>query len=267
MMNSSIAEWNGTRIGQIVKKTGLGYGGPEQFTYMHSLGSTRFIYSRFGHTWDLDKNLYEDDFPLAVRTLTSLDAIVTNGAAVHNHAGYASKFERDVHLIAEQSKMTNATLFFFEPTPEEWPTSNGMFIPGRWMCKCYPLTEAQLLGIENNYTCGVLNKNSRREPDFDFFNRMYHPDTDTFFGGTNGTDSDDCIPNCAPNYWRTDVVRRGINETLYNNIHIVPIYWQLVSRSGGSSKDDGDCTHRDMYATVAMLFQWTRTIVGLQQDD
>jgi hypothetical protein len=142
MMNSSIAEWNGTRIGEIIWATGLGYNGPEQFTYTHSdgLGGTKFMYSRFGKSWGLDKNLYEDDFPLAVRTLTSHDAILTTGAALHNHADAGSKWESDVDFIAEHSKMTNATTFFFEPTTEEWPSSNGMYIPGLQTCQCHPLT-------------------------------------------------------------------------------------------------------------------------------
>ena len=40
--------------------------------------------------------------------------------------------------------MTNATTFFFaeaEPTPQEWPTSNGMWIQGL-IFECTPLTEA-----------------------------------------------------------------------------------------------------------------------------
>ena len=269
MMNSSIEEWNGTRIGETMWKTGLGYNGPEQFTHKHSLGSTKFMYSRFGKQWRLDKNLYEDDFPMAIRTLTSHDAIVTNGAAVHNHANAGSKFERDVDFIAEHSKKTNATTFFFEPSPSEWPSSsNGMFLDDIFWraCECHALTEAQLLGVDNNYTCDrIITKKERRVKPDSFFNRTY-PGSDLFLRGT-GIDSDDCIPNCVPNFWRTDVVREGINKSSAHNIHIVPIYWQLVSRFGGSYKRHGDCTHKDLYANMAMLFQWTRTILGLKQDN
>jgi hypothetical protein len=271
MMNSSMEEWNGTRISEILSATGLGYNGPEQFTYTHSLGSTKFMYSRFGKVWGLDKNLYEDDFPLAMRTLTSHDAIVTNGAAVHNNADAGSKFERDVDFIAKHSKMTNATTFFFEPTADEWPTSNGMYAnPGLETCQCHPLSNAQLLGVERNYTCDDVTPGRYRRirPDSSL-NHLY-PDSDLFLGlgglKGKGIDSDYCIPNCVPNHWRSDVVRQGINKTSAHNIHIVPIYWQLVSRFGGSFKTDGDCTHKDVYATIAILFQWTRTVLALQQD-
>jgi hypothetical protein len=261
MMDSNLPEWDGNKLVDILKTTGLGYNGPEQFTFVHSSGSTKFIYSRFGKMWGLDKNLYEDDFPMAVKTLTSRDAIVTNGAAVHNHED-TSKFDQDVHFINEQSKMTNATVFFLEPTPQEWPTSNGMFIMGmQGRCNCYSLTQAQLHGIGNNYTCGVPEQ-SKREPDFDLFNRIY-PNLNPI--SYVGIGPNECIPNCVPNYWRSDVVRRGIDKSA-RNVHLVPIYWQLVSRLGGSAKGDGDCTHRDLIGTMTMLFQWTRTILELQKD-
>ena len=267
MMNSSIEEWNGTRIGEILWRTGLGYNGPEQFTYTHSFGSTKFMFSRFGKSWGLDKNLYEDDFPMAIRTLNSRDAIVTNGAAVHNNADAGSKFEKDVDFIVEHSKMTNATTFFFEPTPTEWPTSNGMYLYDLFeKCKCQSLTEAQLLGVENNYTSDkvISFKEHRIVPD-SFFNRTY-PNSDLFLRGKE-INSDDCIPNCVPNFWHTDVVREGINKSSGYNVHVVPIYWQLVSRPGGSYRSHGDCTHKDLHATTTMLFQWTRTILGLEQDN
>lgn len=69
----------------------------------------------------------------------------------------------------------------------------------------------------------------------------------------------------ALNSWRTSVVRNSLKNSA-NNIHLnlIPIYWQLTSRRGGSSKQDGDCTHKDLYSTAAMLFQWTRAIIELE---
>jgi hypothetical protein len=60
MMNFSIAEWDGDRIGDVLgsKIAGLGYNGPKQFTYTHSLGSTKFVFLRFGAMQGLDKKLY-----------------------------------------------------------------------------------------------------------------------------------------------------------------------------------------------------------------
>lgn len=235
MLNSTIEQWNGNNtISNIVWKVGLGMDTPEQFEYRHASGTTKFIYSRFGQSWGLDANLFEYDFPLAAANLSSRDAIVTNGAAAHYHPDHGRNFSTVVDFIIEKSKITNATMYYFEPTHQEWPTSNGIYRENLGSCPCYPLTDAQLMGMETNYTCDAAT-------------RLY------------GNISISKVPS----FWQVDVVKHLLVEKSSINIHLVPIYWQLVSRDGGSSKHDGDCTHKDVYATITMIYQLTRAIMDV----
>jgi hypothetical protein len=58
--------------------------------------------------------------------------------------------------------LTNATFFWLEPTPQEWATVNGMYVWGierakakakAKVCNCSFLTDAQLMGTEDKFTC------------------------------------------------------------------------------------------------------------------
>ena len=103
-------------------------------------------------------------------------------------------------------------------------------------CRCHALTNAQLIGNETNFTCTEAIELYRAHNAWQ-------------------------MPN-APNSWRTNVVRNTLKNSA-SNIHLVPMYCQLTGRRGGSSRRDGDCTHKDLYSTVMMLFQWTRAIIDL----
>ena len=146
ILNSSIATWNGTRIQEKVFATGLGLSTQEQFEYKHALGTTKVVYSRFGERWGMDANLYSGDFPFAIRTLTSRDTIVTNGASCHYHLPlhphHNTNLSSIVDYIIGQSTLTNATFYLFEPTPEEWQSPNGNHYPNLKKCRCHALTDA-----------------------------------------------------------------------------------------------------------------------------
>jgi hypothetical protein len=240
LMNSSIEAWDKSKISSGLWRTGLGFATPEQFVYNHSSGSTRFIYSRFGERWKLDDNLFKLDFPLAIKSLTARDAIFTNAAAVHYHLHMGTNFSKVVNHIIEQSHLTNATMFLMEQAPEEWATTNGNYVRTVKSCQCNHLTDDQLVGIESNFTC----KEGR-----DLLLKQYR--------------SNDYSTPLVPNFWRIDIMRKAL-ERSNHNLHLIPIYWQLLSRDGGSFKHDGDCTHKDLLSTITMIFQWTRVIIGLQ---
>jgi hypothetical protein len=247
-MNSSIEAWDASDIDSKMYIHGLGITTPEKFIYNHASGSTQFIYSRFGQIWKLDDNLFKHDFLQAINSLTSHDAILTNAAAVHYHTNWGANFSKIVEHIESTVLFANATFFWMEPAPEEWPTANGIHgihngIPKEIeSCQCTHLTDAQLMGVENNFTCKAAK---------DWYRETL----------LKRNQSKDNYP--LPNFWRTNVIRKAL-ERSNRNIHLVPIYWQLVSREGGAFKRDGDCTHKDLLSTVMMLFQWTRAIMGLQ---
>ena len=148
LMNSSINELP-TNAELLKRKGNLAKQGRliEKFTFIHALGSTEFRYSRFGIQWGLNDNLYKYDFPFAVRSLTSDDIILTMGASSHYTPSKASQYEKALDFIASQSKLSNASIYLFEPTLEEWSTSNGFFTPScMWKCGCETLTEERMNG-------------------------------------------------------------------------------------------------------------------------
>lgn len=233
----------------------------EKFTYTHAQGRTEFRFSRYGIKWGLQDNLYKYDFPFAVRTLTSKDIIFTTGASSHYAAGQASQFEKALEFISSQSKLANATIYLLEPTPEEWPTTNGMWTKSCiFRCGCKALTEERLLGHGKFITKDIAKDKQYTDtvgkPETEFFHRLYpNMNTSKLAGG-------DCIPNCLPNSWRTDFVRKWEKNITSDKLHIVPIYWQLASiKNGHTGRGHGDCTHRNLYATELMLFQLVRSIL------
>jgi hypothetical protein len=242
MMNSSIEAWDAREINRNMFKHGLGITTHEKFIYNHAWGRTLFIYLRFGQIWKLG-DLH--DFLQAINSLTFRDAVLTNAAAVHYHTNWGANFSEIVDHIKSMAHLTNATFFWMEPAPEEWPTANGIHginngIPKQIeSCQCTRLTDAQVMGVESNFTCEAAK---------DWYIKTQSKDKDPL-----------------PNFWRTNIIRKAF-ETSNHTIHLVPTYWQLVSREGGAFKRDGDCTHKDLLSTVTMLFQWTRTIMGLRSN-
>ena len=231
----------------------------EKFTYIHSRGKTEFRYSRYGLSWGLQDNLYKFDFPYAVKTLTSKDIILTTGASAHYTPSKAPEYEKALEFIASQSKLSNASIYLFEPTPEDWPTSNGQYTPScMWQCECGTLSEERMKGRVKFITRDKENDeqymSNDGKPEAEFFQKLYPNMNMTELTNRN------CIPNCLPNSWRTEVVRKWENNS--GKVHLIPIYWQLASiPNGNTGRKRGDCTHRNLYGTELMISQWIRTIL------
>ena len=197
-----------------------------------------------------------------------IQEILTTGAAVHYEARAGTEFEKALDFISTQSILANASIYLIEPMPEEWPTTNGMFTTScMWFCECEQLTNKRLIGRgqftqpPENTTYDEEYAMVRGKPEVDFFKRLY-PNMDPSWLAIN---SEKCIPNCMPNTWRIDLLRKYLveNTTNKNDIHLVPIYWQLMSiPEGNTGRGKGDCTHRNLYGTELILFQWIRTILG-----
>lgn len=202
----------------------------EMFTFRRPKGGeTGVLYSRFGRQWGLNDNLYKHDFPYSIDALTENDAVLTNAAAVHYDSQHASEFEGAMQFIARQSLRTNASVFVIEPTPEEWPTSNGLYAKDayRKRAACARLDGGRLLG--RGEVPETIDRNSSRvkPPDLEFFERLYPGRP----WEANAAVSE-CVPDCMPNTWRTDFVRSFVG-TARHRIRLVPIYWQLGSWAGG----------------------------------
>ena len=155
MMNKSVtvpamSELGGER--KMQWQTGLGLEkGIEKFTYQYNYSqigngafsgsqskTTEVIYSRFGPQWGLESNLYNYDFPEAVQILGPNDAILINAAA-HYRPQNGHNLEKALTFIAEQSMSANATVFYMEPTPEDWPTTNSHWARGLYgSAQCEP---------------------------------------------------------------------------------------------------------------------------------
>ena len=234
------------------------YSGVERFTFLHPRGKTQVLYSRFGRKWGLDANLYKYDFPFSIRNLTSNDAILIN-AASHYDTAHASQMETAIKFIGKQSLSTNATVFYMEPTPEEWPTTNGMFGKAFMLwAKCEKLDDARLMGRGNltqlSRVMGGINA-SRVKPDPSYFGQLH---TDRSW--EESANRSICTPDCIPATWRVSLTRSLLGK-ISHKIRLVPVFWQLVSKETESGRGIGDCTHRDLYATVLFRFQWVRTIL------
>mmetsp|Transcript_40669 Transcript_40669/g.86615 ORF Transcript_40669/g.86615 Transcript_40669/m.86615 type:complete len:397 (-) Transcript_40669:183-1373(-) len=87
--------------------------------------------------------LYETTFPSILRVATENDAIILNAGAHYNDQR-VNLMEKALRFIAQQSLKTNATIYYIEPTPEEWKTSNGMYRRGTHQ-GCSTLTKDQLI--------------------------------------------------------------------------------------------------------------------------
>ena len=155
--------------------------------------------------------------------------------------------------------LANATVFYMEPTTEEWPTTNGQFVDGLYgSAQCEPVNPDRLLG-RGNFSHNVEKTYKYVTPNSEFFERLYPL-------GSWANNITDCIPNCIPATWRSDYARGLLleNNTVLHRVHMVPLFWQLISKGTTSNRGLGDCTHRSTQATMLMNYQWARTILNLR---
>jgi hypothetical protein len=151
-----------------------------------------------------------------------------------------------------------------ESTPEEWPTSNGMFTKGcMWTCKCETLDAARMMGRGNHSDPNLHTKDlvTYLKPPTDFFAKLY---SDLAF--TNNTES--CVPDCLPATWRMEFARSILLDetnttTQRNRAHVVPLWYQLVGRIS-ALRPVGDCTHKSLDAVLTMNQQLIRSMIHIR---
>ena len=140
------------------------------------------------------------------------------------------------------STQAMASVFYMEPTNDDWPTSNGLYTKqcmGR--CRCEYVDKLRLMG-RGNYSHPSIN----RTADFSF--KLPTPTDDWLLrlypNGTYATNTEDCLPDCLPATWRMDLARAIIDETEHN-LTMVPLFWQLHAKRAPSSRlPVGDCVHK-----------------------
>jgi hypothetical protein len=152
-----------------------------------------------------------------------------------------------------------------EPTPEEWPTSNGIYYPQcEDKCQCEALDSSKLIG-RGNFTIPLLNSTLKLPTpptNISLLNTIY---ADQAYA----IDTDICYPDCLPATWRVDMLRAILQKKVPdNNVILVPTFWQLVAKGSPTSKgtkqtgtNHGDCTHRTMEALIVMNEQLVRQMM------
>lgn len=163
---------------------------------------TKFQFSRYGFVWhEEENNLYRKAFPNAVNNLTAKDAIVTDGG-VHYTADRTHLMEKAMHVIWENSLTSQAQIYYVEPTPEEWPSTNGLYAWGFWRnCQCQGLTIEQLAGQLNTSHNPYIVREAewQKSPPDDFLPRyqqiLTRREVQT---STEKIEPKDCYSDCLP---------------------------------------------------------------------
>ena len=231
--------------------------------------TTTISFEPIGWRWNRhQKHLWTGAFPDAVKNFGPNDAIVMDSSR-HYASHLATLYEEALNHTLSQARQAQATIYYMEPTPEEWPTSNGLYTEACvFVCTCRHVGKEQLDGqaipidprvdFTRNDTKGKLPV-----PSFAFFEKLYGAKAHAF---TTNVSKDDqsCFPDCVPATWRVDLVRFMLQtkNATPQQIQLVPIYWQLVGMNHPSAKGlVGDCTHRSMDAVVFMNEQLLRSMM------
>ena len=207
------------------------------------------ILERVSWGWKFDSNetkLYNTSFPSLIESATEHDAIILDGGAHYNHERM-DLMEKALRFIAEQSTKTKAAVFYMEPTPEEWKSSNGMFHGNNRGATCHVLTQDKLVGHSNKKPGWSLNQLSERSAHV--INKLYPNLTIS-----NTTQS-------LPAYWRSDLARSVFLDSTDHNVKFVPTFWQLVLSNETSNCNGSDCTHKSLSASIFMNLQLLRAMM------
>jgi hypothetical protein len=238
-----------------------GIGTQLEWKHAHDSTTTTVLkYSRYGLRWGDEKNIYLDAYPTAITTLGENGAIVLD-AAYHYDSAHVNEFENVINFIANLSTKTNASVFYMEPSMEEWPTSNGMYVAScLFRCRCEFLDHSRLIGRGNysdpteNITRDFLRGKQPTPPVSNEILNLLYPN----LPWTNNTET--CFPDCLPATWRMDMART-ILATVENNVSIVPVFWQLHAKGSPSGRiPAGDCTHKSLDAVLLMNEQLARSM-------
>jgi hypothetical protein len=253
---------------------------PTNFTYNHSSGSTTLERTKWGLKFDKkETTLYKGHFPSVLKSATIHDAIIMNGGAHYDYS-HLEHMNRALRFIANQSLMTNATIYYMEPTNEEWLTSNGMFQLPAFGKGCQQLDSERLDGQGDGLKSVPLSQLSKASATV--VQRLY---PELALGSMNFSNGYEEV--ALPAYWRSDLARsillggRGSSVRVdhyddnkedqddieqdhgyvRNNVHFVPVFWQLVRSNMTSNRNAWDCTHKSLDATLNMNFQLVRAMM------
>ena len=240
-----------------------------------SPSSTSFERVLHGYLFhDKERTLYETAFPTIIKYATNQDAIIMNAGAHYDHTRMES-MENALRFIANQSLRTDASMFFIEPTPETWKTSNGMVAPSSLWPRgykndngCLALKEARINGTD--HMDGVLKMppvSELNNASMVVYNKLYPELLKT--GNENGNVSH--LSHMAPKAsWRSDLARSvfrerrsfdggaGAGASDCCKVKLIPIFWQFAMSNVSTDVHDGDCTHRSLSAIVNMNIQMMR---------
>jgi hypothetical protein len=210
-----------------------------------------------------------------------MQSLWMDGGAHYDHSRL-EHMNRALRFIANQSLMANATIYYMEPTNEEWLTNNGMFQYPAVGMGCQQLDSERLDGQGDGLKSVPLSRLSNASATA--VQRLY-PEL-ALLGSMNF--SNGYYEEVAlPAYWRSDLARsillggrRGSSVRVdhyddnkedqddieqdhgyvRNNVHFVPVFWQLVRSNMTSNRNAKDCTHKSLDATINMNFQLVRAM-------
>jgi hypothetical protein len=220
---------------------------------------TTIIYTPSGPLFT-QKPLYEEEFPRAVASGTARDIIIMN-AGHHYSSDAASMLLDDVTFIIGKTKNRSTHIYFMETTDEQWPTSNGMY-PSFGneccceKCNCEVWNDDKILGM------GKINT------DLYNFSAAYgrvNPDQsilDPLFDPNHLLNHSLCVPDCYRANWKNILLRSILVLQNQSNVHLVPLWQQLVSRKLLNSVSRTDCTHQSVDTLIEVNLQLLRSING-----
>ena len=183
-------------------------------------------------------------------SLQAHDTAIVLNSGLHYTAADVKELQRDVFkllMLNQTTKNVSPHFYWIQATPQEWPTSNGIYVDGVVPhfcanqdkgCQCRRMTKDILQGrgrLMSNYDYSRAHIMVKEED----FASIYPAATLTTI--MNATPAN-CVPNCLPASWRNDVIRPLLVGT-GRNIKIVPIFDMLVQRNMLNHVNDYDCTH------------------------
>jgi len=211
--------------------------------------TTTLRYMPFGYMWHPnERNLYHEAFPHAMRTYTAQDAIVmdssrhydtTRPALLEKALRFVIQQHYDQQQMQQQQQQPSsqqqqqqqnsqnssavAAVYVMEPTPAEWPTSNGFHVNGcQGICPCEPLTHDRLQGhgafhvaqdILQRANISLSSIYQQHQLSFTpLMEQLYGTEAVTRWSNHHQSTAAAnnhtwCLPDCVPATWRVDITR------------------------------------------------------------
>jgi hypothetical protein len=226
-------------------------------------GTTSFLYRILGLAFDAQlTNLYREAFPTAVLTFSDKDAIVVDASRHHDESNAQSLFI-SAHFVA--MARSRAPIYYMEPTPMEFSTSNG-FYPLACVditCHCERLDEARLMGkgaLPTALVEAAIKQNAGSLPSSRDLAPILYELYPGQLNASNPINAKLCLPSCVPATWRSDLVKKTLKDAA-PRVTIIPTFWQLASQDIPTTLlRSWDCAHRNFGGIVLMNEQLIRAM-------